>query len=115
MGFWNWLFGPKVQKISVQEAYDLLQEADPPLIVDVRQPVETRSGSVPGAVLIPLTELGKRLPELPRSRQILTICYSNHRSPFAAKRLAKAGYPVFDVQGGMIAWQQAQLPVERPG
>ncbi len=113
MGFLDFLFGPKVRQVGVREAYERLQAPDAPLIVDVRQPVETRSGSVPGAVLIPLTELGKRLSELPQDRPILTICYSNHRSPLAARRLMKAGYKVLDVKGGLIAWQQAALPLEK--
>lgn len=114
MAWFNWLFGAKTPQISVQEAYRRLQDGSV-ILVDVRQPVETQSGSVPGATLIPLTEFGKRLHELPRDRQILTICYSNHRSPLAARRLAKAGYAVLDVKGGLIAWQQAGLPMERKG
>jgi rhodanese-related sulfurtransferase len=113
MGLLDFLFGPKVRQIGVREAYERLQAPDAPVIVDVRQPVETRSGSVPGAVLIPLTELGKRLSELPRDRPILTICYSNHRSPMAARRLMKAGFKVLDVEGGLMAWQRAGLPLEK--
>lgn len=113
MGVFRWLFAPKVKQISVQEAYERLQSANPPVIVDVRQPVETQAGSVPGAVLIPLTEFGKRYEELPADRPILTICRSSHRSPIAARRLAKAGYDVTDVSGGMVVWEQAGLPVEK--
>lgn len=113
MGLFDWLWGPKVPQITVQEAYALLQKEDAPLLVDVRQPVETQSGTAPGAVLIPLTEFSRRLHELPRERQILTICRSSHRSPIAARQLQKAGYRVLDVRGGMISWQQAGLPLQR--
>jgi rhodanese-related sulfurtransferase len=81
------------------------------VIVDVRQPVETRSGTVPGAVLIPLSEFGRRMVELPRDRPILTICRSGHRSPLAARQLKQAGYDVTDVAGGMMAWERAGLPL----
>lgn len=112
----NWLWGPRVKQLSVREAYAALQAEPPPLIVDVRQPVETRAGCVPGALRIPLSEFGRRLHELPADRPILTICRSGHRSPLAARQLARAGYDVTDVAGGMLAWQQAALPVdERPG
>lgn len=111
MGIFDWLFGSKVRQISVREAYELLQADEPPVIVDVRQPIETRAGTAPGAVLIPLTEFGRRYQELPRDRPILTICRSSHRSPIAARRLAKAGYKVLDVKGGMLAWEAAHLPV----
>ncbi|MCA9934469.1 MAG: rhodanese-like domain-containing protein [Ardenticatenaceae bacterium] len=112
MSIFDWLFGPKARQISVQEAYVLLQNANPPLIVDVRQLVETKDGIVAGAIVIPLTEFGERYAELPPEQQILTICRSSHRSPLAARRLLKAGYQVLDVQGGMIAWQEAGLPVQ---
>ncbi|MDX1612947.1 MAG: rhodanese-like domain-containing protein [Candidatus Promineifilaceae bacterium] len=114
MGLFDWLFGPAPPKIDVREAYERLQAEEPPLIVDVRQEVETRSGVVPGAVLIPLTEFGRRYEELPRDRPILTICRSNHRSPLAARRLATAGYEVTDVAGGLSAWEAAGLPVVKP-
>ena len=114
MGLFDWLFGKKVHQISVQEAHRLLQGDNPPLIVDVRQPVETQAGVVPNAVLVPLTEFGQHYEELPRERAILTICRSSHRSPIAARKLAKAGYEVLDVKGGMLAWEQARLPVQKP-
>ena len=113
MGLFDRLFGPKVQQISVQEAFDLLKTTNPPLLVDVRQSIETQAGLIAGAVLIPLTEFGKRYQELPRDRQILTICRSSHRSPIAARRLLKAGYAVLDVRGGTNAWQGAGLPLVR--
>ena len=114
MGLFDWLFGRKVPQISVQEAQELLRSKNPPLMVDVRQPQETQVGVVRGAVLIPLTEFGKRFEELPRERPILTICRSSHRSPIAARKLAKAGYEVLDVKGGMLAWEQAKLPMSKP-
>jgi rhodanese-related sulfurtransferase len=113
MGLLSRLFGPKVGQISVQEAFDLLKTANPPLMVDVRQPVETQAEMIEGTVLIPLTEFGSRYQELPHDRQILTICRSSHRSPIAARRLAKAGYAVLDIRGGLNAWQGAGLPVVR--
>lgn len=110
MSILDYFLGKKVPQIDVEEAHRRLQAEEPPVIVDVRQPVETGSGTVPDAVLIPLTELGQRLDELPKNRHILTICRSSHRSPMAAKRLRKAGFDVTDVAGGMQAWESAGLP-----
>jgi rhodanese-related sulfurtransferase len=103
-----------VGSISPAEAYQRLQARPEVVIVDVRQPVETRSGTVPGAVLIPLSEFGRRLAELPRDRPILTICRSGHRSPLAARQLKQAGYDVTDVDGGIMAWERAGLPIVPP-
>lgn len=112
MGWYERLFGGGVRSISPREAYDRLQRDPAAVIVDVRQPVETASGTVPGAVLIPLTEFGARLQELPRDRPILTICRSSHRSPLAARQLKRAGYDVTNVAGGTMGWEKAGLPIE---
>ena len=114
MGILDWLLGRGAPPITPQEAYALLSEdGDRYLLVDVRQPVEHRSGVAQGAVTIPLTELGSRLDELPRDRQILTICASGHRSPLAARRLTRAGFEVKDVRGGTQAWRAAGLPLQK--
>lgn len=114
MGWYERLISRNVPNVSPKEAYRRLQENADVMIVDVRQPIETESGSVPGAVLIPLTEFGRRLAELPRDRPILTICRSSHRSPIAARQLKKAGYDVTNVSGGTEAWRKAGLPFGRP-
>ena len=114
MGLLSALWGKRVAQIEPEEASRRLREDKRVVIVDVRQPVETRGGSVPGAVLIPLTEFGRRLDELPRDRPILTICPSGHRSPLAARQLKRAGYDVTDVAGGTMAWERAGLPIVAP-
>lgn len=85
------------------------------VLLDVRQPFETAGGVAPGAVLIPMPELGRRLAELPKDRPILTICRSSHRSPIVARQLKRAGYDVVNVSGGMLEWREAGLPVVLPG
>jgi len=114
VNFLSALWGGRVAQIKPEEADRRLREDKRVVIVDVRQPVETRGGSVPGAVLIPLTEFGRRLDELPRDRPILTICRSGHRSPVAARQLKRAGYDVTDVAGGTMAWERAGLPIVAP-
>ncbi len=113
MGWYERLISRNVPNISPAEAYRRLQEEPNVVIVDVRQPIETAAGTVPGAVLIPLTEFGRRMTELPTDRPILTICRSSHRSPIAARQLKQAGYDVTNVSGGTMAWQKAGLPLTR--
>lgn len=114
MGWYERLISRNVPNVTPEDAWRRLQDDSDVLIVDVRQPIETDSGSVPGAVLIPLTEFGRRLEELPRDRPILTICRSSHRSPIAARQLKKAGYDVTNVSGGTDAWRKAGLPFVKP-
>jgi rhodanese-related sulfurtransferase len=113
MGILDLFKRTKVPQIDVQEANKRLKANKNVIIVDVRQPNETKSGVVRGAKLIPLSEIGNRMNELPLDRPILTICQSSHRSPFAARKLAKAGYDVTNVSGGMMAWRKAGLPVKK--
>ncbi|MDT8304423.1 MAG: rhodanese-like domain-containing protein [Anaerolineae bacterium] len=114
MGILDWFLGRGAPRITPQEAHTLLTEdGDTYLLLDVRQPSEYSAGVAQGAVQIPLTQLGSRLDELPRERQILTICASGHRSPLAARRLARAGFQVKDVQGGTQAWRAAGLALEK--
>ena len=113
MGFFDIFKRTNVPQIDVQEANKRLKADKNVIIVDVRQPNETKSGVVPGAKLIPLSEIGSRMSELPIDKPLLTICQSSHRSPFAARKLAQAGYDVTNVSGGMMAWRKAGLPVKK--
>lgn len=111
----DWLLGPSATDVTPEEAHRLHFQSDQPtVIVDVRQPFEWQEGVIPGAVRIPLTEIGKRMDELPRDHQLLTICSASHRSPIAARRLKKAGFEVLNVEEGMQGWQEKGLPVTSP-
>ena len=113
MSFLSNLFGPSVPKLTAAEVNEKLKFGKHPLLLDVRQPAEFRQGHIAGAKLMPLNELHKRMKELPQGREIVCICDSGSRSSSAAKTLAKEGYAVFDMQGGMVAWKRAKLPVQK--
>jgi rhodanese-related sulfurtransferase len=83
----------------------------PALLVDVREPGEFEALRAPDAALVPLSSFMARLAELPRDRQLLMICRSGVRSLNAGATLVQHGFTsVANVEGGMIAWQQAGLP-----
>jgi rhodanese-related sulfurtransferase len=84
------------------------------LLLDVREPGEFHSGHAPGAKLIPLGQLPSRLDELPRDREIITVCRSGNRSSTAAGLLRRAGFgAVRNLSGGMTAWARSGMAVER--
>ena len=112
MGFLSSLFGPAVPSITAEELNEKLKFGKHPLVLDVRQPDEFRSGHIAGAKLIPLNELQRKLSELPKGREIVCICASGNRSTSAAKLLMKEGFNVLNVQGGMLAWRRSKLPVQ---
>ena len=80
-------------------------------VLDVRQPDEYEAGHVPGAVLIPLGELGDRQGELPNDQELLVICKSGGRSATAVEALTGAGFRATNVAGGTMAWIDAGNPV----
>jgi rhodanese-related sulfurtransferase len=113
MSFLSNLFGPSIPKLTAVEVSEKLKFGKHPLVIDVRQPEEFHQGHIAGAKLIPLGELYKRMKDLPQSREIVCVCASGSRSSSAARTLAKEGYAVFDMQGGMLAWKHAKLPVQK--
>lgn len=84
-------------------------------IVDVREPAEFIGslGHIPGAVLMPLGELGDRARELSPQRPVVAVCRSGARSAQASVLLGKMGIEkVANLAGGMLRWRAARFPVE---
>ncbi len=104
---------PTVPEWSVAELSKRIAST-PLVILDVREPEEYRDelGHILGSRLIPLGELPSRISEVP-SGAIVTVCRSGKRSARAAAALMSAGRTdVHSMSGGMLAWNEAGLPVE---
>jgi rhodanese-related sulfurtransferase len=80
-------------------------------VLDVRNQDEYEAGHVPGATLIPITELAARQDEIPAGDPLYVICASGSRSLTAAKALARAGYQAVSVAGGTRGWVKQGRPV----
>lgn len=81
-------------------------------MLDVREPDEWNAGHIPGATLIPLGELSRRLSEIPKDREIVVICRSGNRSAEGRDILLNAGFEqVTSMGGGMNKWASAGFPV----
>lgn len=103
---------PKVAQISAGEAH--ARQSDGAVIVDVREPDEWRQGHIPGAVHIPLGQLGRHITRYDHSKELIMVCRSGNRSAAAVGALTQAGYQqVTNLQGGMIAWNFQRLPVTK--
>ncbi len=105
---------PDSNHLSPQQLQTRLDSAAPPLLLDVREYPEFAGGHLPGARLLPLAELERRANELPRDREMVCVCRTGRRSAEAAGKLAQLGFgEVRDLAGGVMAWEQEGLPLER--
>jgi len=90
--------------ITAQQLKERMDRGDNILLLDVRQPHEYQLVRL-NAQLIPLDQLGQRLSELDRKKDIVVYCHSGMRSAFAAKLLREQGFDnVQNLLGGIDAW-----------
>jgi rhodanese-related sulfurtransferase len=107
-----------VRQLTAREVQSQLTTAPHPLILDVREPEEFRGelGHIPGSILIPLKELPARSQEIAayKDKDVIVICRAGVRSTTAAAILTGLGFEhVSNLRGGMLDWDDQQLPVER--
>jgi rhodanese-related sulfurtransferase len=104
-----------VPEVGALQAVQLLNRKDA-VMIDVREPAEFNAGHAPNARNIPLAQLDKRIGELEkfRNRPAVIVCQTGGRSHAATSALKKAGFTeVVVLAGGIGAWQQANMPVEK--
>jgi len=109
------LSGAGGQQIGTLEATRLMNQG-PALVLDVRDEAEFAAGHLPRARHIPLKDLAGRLNEIAKykDKPVIVTCRSGVRSAGACRLLQKSGFSsVFQLKGGLAAWQQASLPVEK--
>jgi rhodanese-related sulfurtransferase len=82
-----------------------------PLLLDVRPAPEFAHRHIPGALGIPVAELGARLDELPRARDILAYCRGPHctYAHEAVGLLRRDGRPARRLEGGFLAWRACEI------
>jgi len=100
---------------SVYDAVALSNHEDA-VFVDVRENREMNDGTIHGAVRMPLSGFAKNTHQLDRykDRPVIVYCRSGHRSVSAASILKKNGFEkVYNLTGGITAWQRENLPLER--
>jgi len=101
--------------LSTTQATHLINREDA-LVVDVREPNEFASGHVLGAKNMPLARIDASGAELAKkkARPVIVYCDGGERSAKALAALKKLGFTrVANLSGGLAAWQQAGLPVEK--
>ena len=84
-------------------------------LVDVREPYEREAGHVGGSLHVPLADLTAAAPTIDPSRPVVFVCRVGARSSMAAWSFARAGYDAHNLDGGMVGWAAAGLPLEPEG
>jgi len=108
----------QVRQLNPHEVQDLLWAVPAPLVLDVREPDEYTGefGHIPGSLLVPLKDLPARAAELEvyRDWHIIAVCRAGVRSTTATAILTGLGFErVSNLKGGMLEWNEQNLPVER--
>ena len=109
------LVGASANEIGTLEATRLMNQGTT-LILDVRDEKEYAAGHLPRARHVPLNDLEKKAAELQKFREkpVIVTCRSGPRSGAATRVLKRAGFSnVYVLKGGIAAWQQASLPLEK--
>jgi len=85
-----------------------------PVVIDVRTAEEYATGHIPGAVNIPYDQVAERISEVDAEHGVALYCMVGPRARKGEAALLESGYTsVFHIDGGLAAWQQSGLPVER--
>jgi len=94
------------EQITPEEAKKIMDSGEEHIILDTREQDEFDEGHIPGAILIPYTEIEERSEEMlpDKDAQILVYCRSGRRSKIASEGLAKLGYTNVKEFGGIIDW-----------
>ena len=104
-----------VREIGAFEATALINRRNA-VLVDVREEKEYEESRIPSAVHVPQSQLANRAQELKKhtARPVIAYCERGQRSRIAAGALAKLGFTeVYTLRGGLRAWSEAGLPVQK--
>ena len=94
------------EQITPEEAKRIMDSGEEHIVLDVREQEEYDEGHIPGAILIPYTEIENKVEEIlvDKDKKILVYCRSGRRSKIAAQSLADMGYTNVKEFGGIIDW-----------
>ena len=94
------------EQITAEDAKKIMDSSDDYTLLDVREQDEFDAGHIPGAILLPYTEIENKAEEMlpDKDKQLLVYCRSGRRSKIAAEALARLGYTNIKEFGGIIDW-----------
>jgi rhodanese-related sulfurtransferase len=84
-------------------------------VVDVRTASEHGVSHIEGSAHMPIERLDEEVQQLDRDRPVVVYCRGGNRSGVAAEALRASGWDAHSIDGGLVAWTEAGLPVEPEG
>jgi rhodanese-related sulfurtransferase len=102
-------------EVGPLEAVQLINRKDA-VVIDVRNAADYKSGHITNARHLPEGEIDSRMKELEKvkAKPIIVSCARGNQSMAVANRLRKLGFAeVVSLRGGLAAWQQANMPLEK--
>lgn len=104
-----------IKEINAPQLAELLDQKADIQVVDIRQPAEVTSGTVPGAEMMPMHTIPLRIQEIKQDKPVVLVCRSGARSAQACMFLAQNGFEnVYNLRGGMMGWAGSGLQVGLP-
>lgn len=113
----------QVKLVNVNEAKQLIDSGQDPLVVDVREPGEYQQGHIKGAIHIPRGVMEMKVDRTTPAfdpkfadpqKTIIVHCAAGGRSAVAAQTMKAMGYTnVCSMEGGFDGWTKSGYPVER--
>lgn len=101
-------------EISAQELIPLLDQQPLPFaLVDCRERMELGRGILPGATVMPMSEMQARIGELDRDRPVVVYCEHGVRSMNVAAYLTGIGMKARSLSGGFAYWTGPKVPTEK--
>lgn len=100
--------------LPVADYEKLIEENADVVLLDVRTAEEFAEGHIPHAMNVDVSSenfVSTVESKIPKEKEVALYCRSGHRSVEAANKLREAGYKVVDLEGGILAWEKAFLPV----
>jgi phage shock protein E len=95
------------QNIGPEYLIEKIETGEDFLLLDVRTPQENAAQEIEGSYLLPLQELGYRIDELPKNKEIVVYCRVGNRSAYACSYLSRMGYNVKNLEGGIMTWNMS--------
>jgi rhodanese-related sulfurtransferase len=106
-----------MKTISAPETYNLLV-SNAAFVIDVRETGEYEQCHIDGTVLVPLSDLPRKIQEIdiPDNKAIIFSCLKGGRSAEAIQYLSEnllKDRELYNMEGGLVAWIKNDLPVVR--